>query len=44
MIFHKGEGKYPKAYHQGSNVIVLGPDVAERFPKAESVNEAYEAW
>lgn len=33
-------GKYAKAYHQGSNVIVLDPDVAERFPNAESVNQA----
>ncbi len=33
-------GKYIKAYHQGSNVVVLDPDVAERFPNAESVNQA----
>ena len=33
-------GKYAKAYHQGSNVVVLNPDVAERFPNAESVNQA----
>ena len=33
-------GKYAKAYHQGSNVVVLAPDVAERFPNAESVNQA----
>ena len=33
-------GKYAKAYHQGSNVVVLDPDVAERFPNAESVNQA----
>jgi len=36
----EGRGKYAKAYHQGSNVIVLAPDVAERFPNAESVNQA----
>ena len=33
-------GKYAKSYHQGSNVVVLAPDVAERFPNAESVNQA----
>lgn len=33
-------GKYAKIYHQGSNVIVLAPDVAERFPNSESVNQA----
>ncbi len=33
-------GKYAKAYHQGSNVVVLTPDVAKRFPNAESVNQA----
>jgi hypothetical protein len=33
-------GKYSKAYHQGSNVVVLAPDVAERFPNSESVNQA----
>ena len=39
--FSKGvRGKYAKAYHQGSNVVVLDPDVAERFPNAESVNQA----
>lgn len=33
-------GKYAKAYHQGSNVVVLASDVAERFPNSESVNQA----
>jgi hypothetical protein len=33
-------GKYTKAYHQGSNVVVLAPDVAERFPHTESGNQA----
>ena len=33
-------GKYAKRYHQGSNVVVLDPDVAERFPNSESVNRA----
>lgn len=33
-------GKYAKRYHEGSNVVVLDRDVAERFPNAESVNRA----
>ena len=39
--FSKGvRGKYAKAYHHGSNVIVLDPDVAKRFPNSEAVNQA----
>jgi hypothetical protein len=33
-------GKYAAAYHQGSNVVVLDPDVAEVFTDAASVNAA----
>jgi len=33
-------GKYAKRFAQGSNVIVLDPDVAEVFPDGEAVNEA----
>ena len=33
-------GKYAKSYHQGSNVVVLEPDVAERFGNSEAVNQA----
>ncbi len=33
-------GKYAKRYHQGSNIVVLDPDVAERFPNSEAVNQA----
>ncbi len=33
-------GKYAKKYDQASNVVVLDPDVAERFPNAEAVNRA----
>ncbi len=39
--FSKGtRGKYAKKYHQGSNIVVLDPDVAERFPNSEAVNQA----
>ncbi len=33
-------GKYARRYAEGSNVVVLSPDVAEAFPDSESVNEA----
>lgn len=33
-------GKYAKRFAEGSNVVVLGPDVAEVFPDAAAVNEA----
>lgn len=39
--FSKGvRGKYSKQYHQGSNIVVLAPDVAKRFPNSEAVNQA----
>lgn len=33
-------GKYAEKLHQGSNIVVLAPDVAKAFPTEESVNEA----
>ena len=33
-------GKYYERYQQGTNIVVLEPDVAEVFPNAEAVNEA----
>jgi len=33
-------GKYAARFAEGSNVVVLDPDVAAAFPDAESVNEA----
>jgi hypothetical protein len=42
--FSKGvRGKYAKQYAEGTNVIVLAPDVAAMFPDAESVNDALRA-
>jgi hypothetical protein len=39
--FSKGvRGKYAKRYAEGSNVVVLSPDVAAVFPDTASVNEA----
>ena len=33
-------GKYYKQYMQGTNVVLLEPDVAEVFRDSESVNQA----
>jgi len=36
-------GKYAQRYAEGTNVVVLDPDVAQMFPDRESVNEALRA-
>ena len=33
-------GKYAERYRQGTNLVLLAPDVAEVFPDEEAVNEA----
>ncbi len=33
-------GKYAKRYSEGTNLVLLTPDVAEAFPNDEAVNEA----
>lgn len=39
--FSKGiRGKYASRYAEGSNVVVIEPDVAKYFPDHDSVNEA----
>jgi len=39
--FSKGvRGKYAKRFSQGTNIIVLAPDVSEVFSDSESVNQA----
>lgn len=39
--FSKGvRGKYAKRYAEGTNVVVIDPDVAKYFPDHTSVNEA----
>jgi hypothetical protein len=32
-------GKYARRYEEGTNVVVIDPDVAEYFPDHDSVNE-----
>jgi hypothetical protein len=40
-LLHGGErGKYADRYRQGTNLVLLAPDVAEVFTDEESVNEA----
>ncbi len=33
-------GKYVDQYRQGTNLVLLDPDIAKAFPTDESVNEA----
>ena len=34
------KGKYAKRYKEGTNVVVIDPDLAEKFQTAEAVNKA----
>ena len=34
------KGKYASRYKDGTNVVVIDPDLADRFPSAEAVNKA----
>jgi hypothetical protein len=39
--FSKGVvGKYAKQYAEGTNIVVLEPDVAKVFPDSAAVNQA----
>ena len=39
--FSRGvRGKYAERYRAGTNLVLLEPDVAARFPDSESVNRA----
>jgi len=39
--FSKGvRGKYAKSYADGTNVVVIEPDIANIFPDHDSVNQA----
>lgn len=42
--FRRGvRGKYAARYRDGTNVVVLAPDVAARFPDSSAVNRALRA-
>jgi hypothetical protein len=36
-------GKYARRYAEGTNVVLLDPDVARLFPSGEAVNETLRA-
>jgi hypothetical protein len=36
-------GRYAKQYAEGTNVVLLDPDVAKVFPDSEAVNQALRA-
>ncbi len=39
--FSKGvRGKYAKRYAEGTNIVVIEPDIIEYFPDHDSVNDA----
>jgi hypothetical protein len=39
--FNQGvQGKYAKRYAEGTNVVIIEPDVAKVFPDHDSVNQA----
>lgn len=33
-------GKYAQRFQEGTNIVILAPDVASIFPNSEAVNEA----
>ena len=33
-------GKYTKRYREGTNLVLIDPDLYERFPDSEAVNRA----
>ncbi len=40
QLKNRVRGKYAERYKEGTNLVLLAPDVAEAFPDSESVNEA----
>lgn len=43
--FSDGErGKYAKRYREGSNIVVLDPDVAAEFKSSQEVNQALRSY
>jgi hypothetical protein len=36
----RARGKYVERYREGTNLVLLDPDVAAAFPDAKAVNEA----
>ena len=40
LLKHGVQGKYAARYREGTNLVLLAPDVAEVFPTEDAVNEA----
>jgi len=40
LLKHGVRGKYYRRYHEGTNVVLLQPDVAKAFPNEAAVNDA----
>ncbi len=40
QLKNRVRGKYAERYKEGTNLVLLAPDVAQSFPDSESVNEA----
>jgi hypothetical protein len=40
LIKSGARGKYAKSYREGTNVVLLDPDLHELFPNSEAVNRA----
>ncbi len=40
QLKNRVRGKYAERYKEGTNLVLLAPDVARAFPDSESVNEA----
>ena len=37
-------GKYARRYKEGSNIVVIDPDLSDAFPNSEAVNEALRSY
>ena len=40
LLKHDVQGKYAKRYSEGTNLVLLDPNLARAFPSDEAVNEA----
>jgi len=40
LLKHGVRGKYAERYREGTNLVLLEPDVADAFPTGEAVNKA----
>ncbi len=40
LIKYGERGKYAARYRAGTNVVLIDPDLHERFPNSEAVNKA----